>query len=289
MERKRIFRVFVLLIGILIALAAIFPLIWMAVAGFKTETEVLARPFKFFPEKVVFENYISLLRNRIDTEMYGGIPLFPEGVSFVRSMVFTFGVSIFSVTLSLLFNSMAAYVFARLEFPFKKLLWIYYLIPWFVPAISVYVSQYIVSLKIGILDTFAVLTLPAIANVFCIFFYRQFYLNIPTSLEESALVDGATRFKTYLHVFLPLSRTPFIVMGMLVFLGYWSWFLWPAMTISNPKIFMINQLVSTFRSAYRVQYQMTMAAATIAAIPSIVLFLVFQKHITQGLKITGMR
>lgn len=289
MRKDRIFKKLIFLIGILVAIAAIFPLFWMAISGLKSEAEVLSIPFKFFPKKIIYMNYIDLLTNLTNVKMLGEVRLFPKGVSFGRSMLFSFGVASFTVIFGLFFNSMAAYVFARLEFPLKKQLWIYYLIPWFIPMISLYISTFTVAEKLGMIDTFWVLTIPGIANVFSIFFFRQFYLNVPISLEESALLDGAGRFKTYIYVFLPLSKTPFIVIGMFMFLAYWSGLLWPLMTISNPKLFMINQIVAYFRSGYRVQTQMIMAGATIAAIPTITLFLIFQRYITRGLKIAGIR
>lgn len=289
MKNRKVVSGILSFIGIAAGLLSLFPLVWMAVSGLKSSAEVLSVPFHFLPETYHFENYVNLLRSGWDMQMQGGARLFPAGASFVRSIFFTFAVAAFSVALSLLFNSMAAFAFARLEFPFKKLLWVYYLIPWFVPVISLYISAFIVSYRLGILDTFLVLTFPGIANAYCVFFYRQFYLNVPSSLEESALLDGASRFQSYIYIFIPLSKAPFVVMGVTVFLGYWSSFLWPILTISNPELYMVNQLVSYFKSAYNIQSHMILAASTLAALPTIVLFLIFQKYIVQGIKITGIK
>lgn len=270
-------------LGLAVALVSLFPLVWMALAGFKSESEVLSLPFRLLPSTWMTSNYTDLLFQRVDQK------LFPAGASFLGSILMTAGVSGFSLILSLLVNSMAGYAFARLRFPMKRLLWVLYLTPWFVPGISMYVSSFMVVYRLGMIDSFWVLTLPGICYTYAIFFYRQYYLNVPASLEEAALLDGATRMGVYLRIFLPMSGTPFVVMGISVFLGYWGSFLWPVMTVANPKLFQINQLISFFKASYRNQQQLVMAASTIAAIPTILLFLVFQRFIMQGIKVSGIK
>lgn len=271
------------LIGILIACICLFPLFWMMLAGFKKEAEVLAIPFKFFPNQWDPVNYGNLLTGNVDTW------IFSQGVTFFQSIMITLEVAVFSLVCSLLVNSMAGYVFARLEFPFKRLLWALYLVPWFVPGISVQISTFATVLKLNMLDTFWVLSLPGICFTFSIFFYRQFYLNIPSSLEEAALLDGGTRMNIYYYIFLPMSATPFVVMGISVFLGYWGSYLWPAMTVTNPKLFQINQVIAYFRSSHSNQQQLIMAASTIAAVPTILLFFATQKYIMSGIKVSGLK
>ncbi len=271
------------LFGIFVACVCLFPLFWMMLAGFKKEAEVLAIPFRFFPNQWDPVNYINLLTGNVDTWV------FTQGVTFFGSIMITLEVAVFSLVFSLLLNSMAGYVFARLEFPFKKLLWALYLVPWFVPGISVQISTFATVLKLNMLDSFWVLTLPGICFTFSIFFYRQFYLNIPASLEEAALLDGGTRMNIYYHIFLPMSATPFVVMGISVFLGYWGSYLWPAMTITNPRLFQINQVIAYFRSSHSNQQHLIMAASTIAAVPTILLFFGTQRYIMSGIKVSGLK
>ncbi len=271
------------LLGIVVALVCLFPLAWMVLAGFKGQAEVLAMPFRFFPKSWDPVNYVNLLTGNIDTWV------FSQGVTFFGSMWITFRVAAFSLVCSLLINSMAGYVFARLEFPFKRLLWALYLVPWFVPGISVQISSFATVLKMGMLDTFWVLTLPGICFTYSIFFYRQFYLNIPSSLEEAALLDGGNRLNIYWYIFLPMSATPFVVMGISVFLGYWGSYLWPAMTITEPRLFQINQVIAYFRASRENQQHLIMAASTIAAIPTLLLFFGAQRYIMGGIKISGLK
>jgi len=267
----------------LIALASLFPLFWMFLCGFKSAADVMAVPFQFFPPSYHPENYTNLLLGQVDAT------IFPQGASFIRSMILTFLISAGSVVISLLLNSMAGYVFARLKFPFKDFLWVLYLIPWFIPPISLLITQYLVVSQLKMLNSVWVIILPGITYTYSIFFYRQFYLGIPQSLEEAAKIDGASAGSTYFRIFLPMSSTPFVIMGMTVFLGYWSSFLWPILTISDPGLFQINQLVSYFKTTYNKQFHYMMAASAITAVPTIVLFLIFQRRIIQGIKISGIK
>jgi len=281
MNESKLARYSANLLGVFVALLAIFPLFWMIVSGFKKQEEVLAFPFRFFPKEWNFQNYIDILVNSNS--------FFPDGASFSRSLLVTFGVAGFCVVFSLLLNSMASYVFARLEFPFKKLLWVYYMMTMFIPGIAVYITGFMVVDMLEMTNTFWVLTLPGLAYVWSVFFVRQFYLNIPIALEEAALLDGASRFRIYWSIFLPLSIPPFVIMGMNVFLGYWSAFLWPVMTISDPSLYQINQLIMFFKAQRNTEWQYIMAAASIASLPPIVLMLMFQKYIIQGIKLSGIK
>lgn len=283
MQSKKIVRALCNVLGALVAAVALFPLLWMAVAGFKSNAEVLAMPFRFWPEEWFVSNYTDLIFNRFESYV------FSSGASFLGSMLNTLKVSLFALVISLLINSMAGYAFARLDFPFKRFLWAVYLLPWFVPSISTQIASFETVHALGMLDSFWVLTVPGLCYTYSIFFYRQFYLNIPSSLEEAALLDGAGRFKIYTRIFLPMSATPFVVMGISVFLGYWNSYLWPALTVSSVQLFQINQVIAYFRSSHSRSQHMIMAASTLAAMPTILLFLCFQRYIMGGIKVSGLK
>ncbi|WP_178021745.1 carbohydrate ABC transporter permease [uncultured Paenibacillus sp.] len=259
--------------GILVACIALFPLLWMAIAGFKAKTEVLSTPFRFFPERWLVGNYISILQDNM----------------FLKSMIITFGGAVLFAALSLAINASAAYVFARLEFRFKRVLWVYVIMTMFIPGMAILVTSFIVVTKLQMLDTLAVLVLPGVASAGHMFFIRQFYLNIPLALEEAALIDGAGRFKIFTHIFLPMSYPVFVIVGIGSYLGYWNSFVWPTMTITNVNLFQIMQYLATFRSERGTEMGMLMAGSSLAAVPTIVLFLIFQKYIIRGIKISGLK
>jgi len=256
-----------------VALVALFPLLWVVIAGFKGKTEVLATPFRFFPRKWLVENYTDIL----------GDPIF------IKAMLVTFGGSILFAALSLLVNASAAYVFARLDFRFKRILWVYVIMTMFIPSMSILLTSFIVVNRMGMLDTLAVLVLPGVASAGSMFFIRQFYLNIPLALEEAALIDGAGRFRIFTSVFVPMSFPVFVIVGIGAYLGYWNSFVWPTMTITNPNLFQIMQYLYNFRSERSTEMGMLMAGSALAAAPTLVLFLIFQRYIISGIKISGLK
>ena len=156
---------------------------------------------------------------------------------------------------------------------------------------AILLTSYIVVTRLGMLNTLAVLVLPASASGLHIFFIRQFYLSIPTAIEEAALVDGATRWQIFTKIFLPLSKPVFVVVGVTSFLTFWNSYVWPIMTITEPNspLTLIQPYLATFRSERTIEYGMLLAGSTLAALPVIILFLIFQRHIISGIRISGIK
>lgn len=262
-----------LLAGLLFLVAALFPLAWMVIAGFKSKTEVIQTPFQFFPEVWKWENYAQILADP----------------TFTLTMGWTFMGAVLFTLLSLTVNSLAAYAFARLEFRFKKTIWTIVITTMFIPGMTILLTSFIVVTKLSMLDTLAVLVLPGAASAVTVFFIRQFYLNIPASLEEAAMLDGCGRFGIFVRIFLPLSKPPFVVMGITSFLAYWNSYVWPIMTITTPERFVVQQYLATFRSERSTELGLLMAGSVLAAAPVIILFLIFQRQIIGNIKMAGLK
>lgn len=260
-------------VALFFTLLALFPLVWVIIAGFKEKTEVLSTPFRFLPRQWLAANYLDILKD----------------AAFQEAMLTTFGGALLFAVLSLAVNSAAAYVFARLEFRFKPLMWLYVITTMFIPGMAILLTSFIVVNELAMLDTFAVLVLPGIASAGSMFFIRQFYLNIPLALEEAALIDGAGRLRIFTSIFVPMSFPVFVIVGIGAYLGYWNSFVWPTMTITNPHLFQIMQYLATFRSERSTELGMLMAGSALSALPTIVLFLIFQKYIISGVKISGLK
>jgi multiple sugar transport system permease protein len=261
------------LAGLLFLVAALFPLAWMVIAGFKAKTEVIQTPFQFFPEVWKWENYVQILSDP----------------TFTLTMGWTFMGAVLFTLLSLTINSLAAYAFARLEFRFKKTIWTIVITTMFIPAMTILLTSFIVVTKLSMLDTLAVLVLPGAASAATVFFIRQFYLNIPASLEEAAMLDGCGRFAIFVRIFLPLSKPPFVVMGITAFLAYWNSYVWPILTITTPERFVVQQYLATFRSERSTELGLLMAGSVLAAAPVIILFLIFQRQIIGNIKMAGLK
>jgi multiple sugar transport system permease protein len=257
----------------LIAISALLPLAWMLIAGFKGKNEVLRTPFQFFPEIWIVDNYTSILQ---DPQF-----LTAMGVTFVGAVIFT--------VLSLTVNSFAAYAFARLDFAGKRFWWIYCITPMFIPSMAILLTSFVVVSNLGMLNTLAVLIIPGVAAAAQMFFIRQFYLNTPVAIEEAALIDGASRWKIFTTIFLPQSQGPFVVVGVASYLAYWNAYVWPILTIQDPNLFQIMQYLGNFRSDRGNEWGLLMAGSTLAALPTIVLVLVFQRYIVNGVRLAGMK
>ena len=259
---------------LLIVLAAVaLPLAWMAIAGFKAKSEVVRTPFQFFPEVWRVENYTDIVQDH----------------AFIQAMSVTLiGALVFTV-LSIAVNSMAAYAFARLDFRGKRLWWVFCIVPLFIPAFAILLTSFVVVTNLGMLNSFAVLIVPGVASAFQMFFIRQFYLSIPMALEEAAMIDGASRWQIFVRVFLPQSVGIFVVVGVTSFLGYWNAYVWPILTIQNPDLFQIQQYLGNFRQARGNEWGLLMAGSFLSALPLLLLVLIFQRYIVNGVRISGLK
>ncbi|KAB1866692.1 carbohydrate ABC transporter permease [Microbacterium algeriense] len=254
-------------------IASLFPLAWMVIAGFKSKTEVVETPFQFFPEVWLWQNYAQILADP----------------TFLQTLVWTFfGAVLFTVG-SLAVNSLAAYAFARLDFRFKGTIWAIVITTMFIPGMTILLTSFIVVTRLSMLDTLAVLVIPGLASAAMVFFIRQFYLNIPKSLEEAAMLDGCGRWGIFVRIFLPLSKPPFVVMGITAFLAYWNSYVWPILTITSPERFVLQQYLATFRSERSTELGLLMAGSVLAAAPVIILFLIFQRQIIGNIKMAGLK
>ena len=261
------------LFSVLIVFLALFPLAWMVISGFKIRTEVVSTPFQFFPEVWQWRNYVQILSDP----------------AFLRTLAITGGGAVVFTAGSIAVNSMAAYAFARLEFAGKRIVWPLVLMTMFIPGMTILLTSFIVVTNLRMLDTLAVLIIPGMAAAGHIFFVRQFYLNIPSSLEEAAVMDGCGRWGVYLRIFLPLSKAPFVVVGITSFMAYWNNFVWPVMTITSPELYQVQQYLAAFRGERASELGLLMAGSACAAMPIIVIFLIFQRQIIANIKMAGLK
>nr|WP_276546007.1 carbohydrate ABC transporter permease [Brachybacterium muris] len=259
--------------SLIIVMLALFPLAWMVISGFKIRTEVVSTPFQFFPEVWHWENYVQILSDP----------------SFLRTLMITGVGAVIFTTGSIAVNSMAAYAFARLEFKGKRFVWPLVLMTMFIPGMTILLTSFIVVTDLRMLDTLAVLIIPGMATAGHVFFVRQFYLNIPSSLEEAAVVDGCGRWGVYLRIFLPLSKAPFVVVGITSFMAFWNSFVWPVLTITSPDLYQVQQYLAAFRGERSSELGILMAGSACAAAPIIIIFLIFQRQIIANIKMAGLK
>ncbi|MED4731139.1 carbohydrate ABC transporter permease [Aneurinibacillus migulanus] len=261
---------------LLLATAFLFPLLWMIVSSFKNEAQIFAdlRSFKaFVPTSFSLENY---------HQVFARIPFL--------HYVWT---SVLYVTLIMLFgllvNALAAYAFARMEFKGRDVLFAIVVALIIVPFESILLPLYIVVDEFGWLNSYTGLIVPFIANAFNIFMFRQFFLNLPRELEESARIDGASTLRIFFQIVVPVSKPVFTTVGILTFITHWGDFMWPLIMTTDDRVRPLQVGMQFFFHQPPVQYGQVMAALTMATLPLLIVFIFFQRYIIQGIAQSGMK
>jgi multiple sugar transport system permease protein len=264
---------------VLYALAAIAfvilagPLLWMLSSALKTRGDVLASPPAVVPEDPQWHNFADVF----------------EQVPFARYMLNSALVATVVTVVSLLFHSMAAYSLARLRYPGRNVIFVAILSTLMVPFTVIVVPLFIIVDWLGWVDTYWGLIVPMIPHAFGIFLLRQFYLSLPRELEEAAIVDGASLVRVYRSIVLPLSRPVLAALGIFFFLANWNNFLWPLVVTQSQDLWVVQLGVQQFTGQHGSQYQLIMAASTLAALPTLLLFFVLQRRLVEGIKLTGLK
>jgi multiple sugar transport system permease protein len=265
-------------IALLVGAIVLFPINWMLPAAFKGRREIWQVPNTWWPTDFVWTNFEKVFT------------LEHNGYDFLSSFGSTFLVAGIAVVLSLVINMMAAYVFSNLEFRGKKFLWAYFLFTMFIPGITILLTSIRVVNILGMVDTIWVLIIPGVVSAYNIFFFRQFFYSIPSSLEEAAIIDGNSHFGVFWKIYFPMAVTPMVIIGITVFMGYWNSFMWPTLTIvNNASIAQVMQVIRVLNSSYAGEYGIVIAATLMAIAIPLVIFAIFQKKIIQGIAISGLK
>lgn len=297
-DRKKQLRL-ALIYLILVPGAVIFvaPFAWLLSASFQEMGDIFSYPPQWIPENPTLEGYGTFFG--VDNERRQGASADGAHRWFINSAF----VAISITTLQLLFNSMAAYVFAKREFPGRNVIFMLVLATMMVPPQVTVIPNYLVIKHIpffggndifgqggsGMLDTYYGLILPGAASAFGIFLIRQYMLSIPDELIDAARVDGASEFKIYWKIVLPLSVPALAATGIFTFVYAWEDFFWPLIIISDPEKYTAPVGLAMFVAKNQTQWDVLMAGSVIATVPMIIVFLVFQRRFIQGISMSGLK
>jgi multiple sugar transport system permease protein len=267
--RTGVTTVFVALV--VICLLTVFPLIWMVSSAFKPGEDVYS--LAIIPESPTLDNF-----RYVFTE-----------VPFFRYMFNSFFVSATVTLIALVFHSMAAYALARLRFPGRELIFRLIFATLLVSLPVILVPLFVLVRSMGMLNTYAGLIIPAIFHAFGIFLLRQFYLGIPGELEEAAILDGAGYWRVYANIILPLSRPILAALAVFFFLANWNSFLWPLTITNDPNLWVVQTGISSFQQQYASAQNYIMAASVVVAMPTMLLFFIFQRQLVESIKTSGFK
>lgn len=258
-----------------IALVFLIPLLWMFSTSFKPKSQLFTKEIEWIPRTFTWENYTKILDN----------PSTPITRWFMNSL----GVSTTFTILVLVIDSLAAYAYARLEFPGRNLLFGLLLATLFLPGIMFLIPNFVTIHRMGLLNNFAGAIIPGLASVFGVFFMRQFFESIPRELEEAAQIDGATTFQTFYMIVLPLAQPALATLAIISFLGSWNDFLWPLLVLKDRDLQTLQPGLRTLQGAYTSEYALMMAGAVIVAVPVLILYILLQRYIVQSVATTGLK
>ena len=261
----------VLVVG---SIGFLVPFFWMITTSLKDDSQIYTFPVQWIPNPVKWENYARL---------FAQAPMW----TYLRNTVI---LTVLGVIFSLTGSSIAAYAFARLRFPGQDVMFFIMLATIMIPSWATLIPTYILFGKLGWLDTYLPILLPALfATPFNTFLLRQFFLSIPRELEDAAKVDGASTLRCFLLIVVPMSRSALLIVGLFAFLYYWNDFLGPLIYLSSDNKFPISLGIMNFAGQQVQDFALMMGAATVAILPCVLLFFIAQRWFIQGVVITGVK
>lgn len=275
MQHKKILgKLVIYIILITIAAAMIIPFLWMLSASVKSDREVFQmNPFVWIPEQPKWSNY---------RDIWTKIPF----LTFVENtVILTLAVTF----LQLLTSSFAAYAFAKLEFKFRKTLFLSYIATIAMPWQVYMVPQFIMMRKFGLNDKLLAIICLQAFSAFGVFMMKQFYEGIPDELCEAARIDGMSEYKIYAKIMLPLSKPALSTLTIFTFVATWNDYLGPLIYLKSERVKTIQLGLKMFISQYSSQYGLIMAGSVLSLIPVIGVFLVMQKYFVEGVASTGLK
>jgi multiple sugar transport system permease protein len=251
------------------------PLVWMVSTALKEQAQIFTYPPEWIPDPALWSNF----REATTTYPFG---------RYASNTLIIAGLNILGVLLT---ASMAAYAFARLRFPGRDLIFMILLSTLMLPFTVLMIPRYIQFRELGWLDSWKPLIVPNWfgGSVFFIFLLRQFFRTIPRDLSDAAKLDGASEFRIYWQIVLPLSKPALAVVAVFVFLDTWNDFLAPLIYITSPEKYTVSLGLSQFLGNYTTQYAYLMAASTMMIIPTIVVFILAQRYFVHGVVLTGVK
>jgi multiple sugar transport system permease protein len=252
----------------------VLPFLWMLVSSFKPEPEVRAVPPTWWPETITMDNYDRLL-TQLDFRTY-----------FLNSVIVALTVTVGNMV----FCSMLGYALAKLSFPGKRLLFAIVLGTLMVPGVVTFVPLFVLTTRMGLSNTLVGMILPFLAGPFGVFLMRQYISGLPDELIQAARIDGAGELRIFSSVIMPLCGPALATLGILTFLGSWNNFLWPLVIAQTEDKYTLPVALALYAVGQNAtQYGLLLAGSVVVVVPVLAIFLLMQRHIMQGIAMTGIK
>lgn len=256
-----------------VALLVAFPFVWMILTSLRTQQEIFASPGNLIPSTLNFDAYVKVWSQ------------LPFARLFVNSIIFAGG----ATALSVLFDSLAAYALSRLSFPGRTLAFYIVLATLMVPYQITLIPVFQTVFDLHWLDTYQGLIVPRATSAFGIFLLRQFFVTVPRELDAAARMDGASDFRIYWSIMLPLAKPALATLAVFHFMNNWNDFLWPLVITSSPDMRTLPAGLTLFSGQFVVEHAVLMAGATLSLLPLALAFFLAQRYFVQGIATTGIK
>lgn len=262
---------FVLFLGMLLMVG---PFVWMLLGAFKTNADFIRTTPTLLPEKWTLDNFSRLFSKQ----------------DFLRYFLNSAGIALVVTAANLLFCSMAGYALAKLRFAGHRPLMGLVLATLMVPGSVTLIPLFVLMSKLGLVNTYAAVTVPFLAGAFGVFLMRQFMFSVPDDLIDAARIDGAGEWRIFVRIVLPLLKPALAALAVFQFLATWNNFLWPLVALTDQSKYTLPVALATFAIGQnKADYGLLMTGSLVLVLPVIVLFVLLQRHFTQSIAMTGLK
>ncbi|WP_205325170.1 carbohydrate ABC transporter permease [Glycomyces sp. YM15] len=274
------------------ALVVLIPFWWMIIAAFKTVPELMKNPPTFFPQDPSLDSfYDPTLGNKDSVE--GVFQRWDEVAGgFLRFAFNSFWITVTVTVISLLIASLAAYMLTKTAAPGRRIVFVTIISSMMIPWQVSLIPNYLLTSDLGMTDSYLGYIIPGLAKAFVVFFLVQYLRSIPDDLVHAARVDGASEWRIWWQIILPLLRPALAAMAIFVALGEWNNFLWPLIIIRTDELFNLPMALSSLNNSIVSSpgsMGVAMAASLLATLPTVVFFFLFQKHFIKGIALSGIK
>jgi multiple sugar transport system permease protein len=252
------------------AVLSLLPMMWMFTSAFTPSSALVKMPPQVSIKNFSIANFTALLKKA---------PLLP------RWFLNTALIASVATVANLIFDTMAGYAFAKMDFPGRELIFWAILSTMMIPSQVTLVPMFLLINKLHWYDSYAAILVPGMCQTFGIFMMKQFIQTLPADLEDAARVDGCSEIGIWWRIILPLCKPGMAVLGISIFMGQWKSFLWPLIVLKTERKFLLEQGLTTLQQQFFTDYGVLMSGAALAAIPMIIVFFFFQRYLIEGVTV----
>ena len=272
--KRKVETICMTVLGLAVAGLMVFPIIWLGFSSFKPSSELFAYPLHLFPQAPTGESYISVVADGF--------------FNYVKISLF---LAVVGTVITVVISAMCGYALAiyRKEIPYENKVFAVFLLGSLIPGEILTIAQFTVVSEMGLYNNIWGCILPVVTTTTGIFMYRQHYMSIPLELAESARLDGASEFRIFRSIMLPLGSSVTITLTIFSFMWRWNDYILPLMVLSDQENFTIQIAIKSYIGTMGVDWNSILAASILSILPIIVIFIILQRYITGGLAASGVK